>query len=530
MKVMFSNKCRRFALFLFLFCGTAVISNIAVGQVVDGFNVKEARYSSGVFVDQGKKKWIEKGASSQNVYKEILRDKWSVYLTKKDGSKAQIDLYKEKILNAVSGTHTVTRSSTRVGGTNANQIATAGVRNLHFAYNGRGSGDENMYRFTPPDFKADPNRKTIFLIHGFTSKPTQAFGTQGGPGLLNALKTKYPQATIVTVDWSLMSGKKQSDYDWVYRRMWNVGRPLARVLREDLCVNPRNTILIGHSLGAHIAGTAGHEFNRLTNTKLEQIVGLDAAGVYMSALGSDVRLDKGDAKKVVGIHSSEAVHFPSTTQGLGWYKEYGDLDIYIYTKNVASDKKGQLLGSGNGNWRNDHSYATTLYTNVIKGNQHRYAAKWTWNEVDFRTSFDLTKLDSLAGTITVTDVPKRYDLTTSNITTGRRFSEAVDRITASVRKDGSLGRKVGIRLNATRNITWWKAIKIFRNGVLEKEIWTQDNTKSSKIAKLNVNDNDLFHIEFCKAKGFGVHTPIKKHSIDLNSFRGSQIDFTWSKD
>ncbi|MBE9176488.1 hypothetical protein IQ225_16350, partial [Synechocystis salina LEGE 06155] len=107
---------------------------------------------------------------------------------------------------------------------------------------------------------------------------------------------------------------------------------------------PENTEIIGYSLGAHIAGTTGYDYHQDTGKKIQQIIGLDAAGYLLSHLGSDVRLDTGDAKRVVGIHSSDATHFPATSEGLGWAKEYGDLDIYIYTKNVAEDGVGQLLG------------------------------------------------------------------------------------------------------------------------------------------------------------------------------------------
>ena len=126
---------------------------------------------------------------------------------------------------------------------------------------------------------------------------------------------------------------------------------------------------------------------------------------------------------------------------------------------------------------------------------------------------------------------QRVDLNFTNITAQTRFAEDADQIRATVTESSSqLGRKVGLRLTTPRNMTWYKAVKVYRNNRLFSTIWTQDNKSDSGVLKMPVNATDTYHIEFVKAKTFGVRTAIKKHSIDLFLFQGHQVDFSWTRD
>ncbi|MBD2655423.1 hypothetical protein H6G45_18455 [Synechocystis sp. FACHB-383] len=108
------------------------------------------------------------------------------------------------------------------------------------------------------------------------------------------------------------------------------------------------------------------------------------------------------------------------------------------------------------------------------------------------------------------------------------YAESVDTIVASV-INGPSTTGVNVKLKVPGNITWWKSIKIYEDGKEIASIETYDDLKeASKV--ITPNATSRYSIEFLKAKTFGVHTPIKTHSIDLFAFRGKTLEFLWSKD
>lgn len=60
-------------------------------------------------------------------------------------------------------------------------------------------------------------------------------------------------------------------------------------------------VVIGHSLGAHIAGLTGKKFT--TNGRIGAIVGLDPAAVLFNVNETEYRLAKTDANYVQVIHT-----------------------------------------------------------------------------------------------------------------------------------------------------------------------------------------------------------------------------------
>lgn len=75
--------------------------------------------------------------------------------------------------------------------------------------------------------------------------------------------------------------------------------------------------LIGHSLGAHLAGVVGKS---MKVGKISVIYGLDPAGPLFSINDPDKRLDKGDAEYVEVIHTDRGL------QGLA--EPMGTADFY----------------------------------------------------------------------------------------------------------------------------------------------------------------------------------------------------------
>ncbi|GIY11413.1 inactive pancreatic lipase-related protein 1 [Caerostris extrusa] len=99
-----------------------------------------------------------------------------------------------------------------------------------------------------------------------------------------------------------------------------VGRQVANLIKyleANKGVDPQNVHLIGHSLGAHLAGTAGKN-----TPNLGRITGLDPAAPLFGPLTIFHRLTYTDAIFVDVIHSN------NLTYGYGTYEPHGDIDFY----------------------------------------------------------------------------------------------------------------------------------------------------------------------------------------------------------
>lgn len=73
-------------------------------------------------------------------------------------------------------------------------------------------------------------------------------------------------------------------------------------------IRAENIHIIGHSLGAHIAGFAGKMYEKLTKTKIARITGLDPAGPCFYFEAPDDKLSQGDAVFIDVIHSNAGVY------------------------------------------------------------------------------------------------------------------------------------------------------------------------------------------------------------------------------
>ncbi|XP_076055975.1 uncharacterized protein LOC143034020 isoform X1 [Oratosquilla oratoria] len=165
------------------------------------------------------------------------------------------------------------------------------------------------------------DRKTYMIIHGFTSDGLEPW--------IMELKDKLlmrEDCNVISLDWPAGSLFGPA-YTAVVLRVPKVGREASRVLRllSDLKgLKWSETHLIGHSLGAHVAGFAGKE----SDGKLGRITGLDPAGPLYENVMPKKRLDKGDAKFVDIIHTN-ACPFTGLTSGCyGLNQSIGHSDIW----------------------------------------------------------------------------------------------------------------------------------------------------------------------------------------------------------
>ncbi|KAK9507398.1 hypothetical protein O3M35_007261 [Rhynocoris fuscipes] len=147
----------------------------------------------------------------------------------------------------------------------------------------------------------NPKKKTKILVHGW----------------LSSAYIKARDYNIIVVDWSKYS---YQIYPISRYAINHVGPHLSKFvdfLIISAGLQPQDVHILGHSLGAHIAGIAGHQ---MKFGKVARITGMDPAGPLIHGDNMCCRLDENDAEFVDVIHTS--VHY------LGVYEPLGHADFY----------------------------------------------------------------------------------------------------------------------------------------------------------------------------------------------------------
>ncbi|KAL1516979.1 hypothetical protein ABEB36_000804 [Hypothenemus hampei] len=175
-----------------------------------------------------------------------------------------------------------------------------------YLYNYENLSDPNLLLVNDPKSIAlsryDRNLKTKFLIHGWSHHKDVPWLTEMREAMAN---TK--QWNIIVVDWAPLS-----HVVYIEARVHTpvVAKQLAQMvftLKLFAGLNASAVHLIGHSMGAHIAGYAGLKIQQMSKEKIERITGLDPAGPlfewpHMEYL--DEVLDPSDADFVDVIHTN----------------------------------------------------------------------------------------------------------------------------------------------------------------------------------------------------------------------------------
>ncbi|NEQ41633.1 MAG: alpha/beta fold hydrolase [Okeania sp. SIO3I5] len=203
----------------------------------------------------------------------------------------------------------------------------------------------------------DTTDPTYVIVHGYQStggNPGNNFTPAGWMSEMaqNIRDLEGNDANILVVDWE--DGADTLNYWAAADRVDDVGVEIADYLLGQ-GVNPADTTLIGHSLGAHIMGEAGEELRERRGT-VDQLIGLDPAGPefeggwFSNPNPTGDRLDPSDADRVVAFHTSST---------LGYDDPLADLDLYVNWDDLL--QPGALTFAGN------HSYAHTLYNDLLDG-------------------------------------------------------------------------------------------------------------------------------------------------------------------
>ncbi|XP_062555876.1 pancreatic triacylglycerol lipase-like [Armigeres subalbatus] len=157
----------------------------------------------------------------------------------------------------------------------------------------------------------NPAHPIRFLIHGWNQN--------GESDTIINIRDSYlsvGEFNVITVDWGL--GAKTINYITARNLVGPVGNVTSRLidtLLQSTDILRKQIYVIGHSLGAHIAGVVGKHQHGQLNT----IVGLDPAGPLFSVGNSDI-LMRADAQYVETLCTNAGL--------LGFYKPLGDANFY----------------------------------------------------------------------------------------------------------------------------------------------------------------------------------------------------------
>ncbi|KAL4237011.1 hypothetical protein ACF0H5_005395 [Mactra antiquata] len=163
----------------------------------------------------------------------------------------------------------------------------------------------------------DGTKATKFIIHGYRDNGRESWVIRMKDALL-----QVEDVNVIIVDWRRGADKK--DYNQAASNTRVVGALIANLitsLKVSASALYRDMHIIGHSLGAHIAGYAGHRVPGVVG----RITGLDPAGLAFGGKSRKVRLDSSDAKFVDVIHTDGQ---PIITLGFGSTTLMGDVDFF----------------------------------------------------------------------------------------------------------------------------------------------------------------------------------------------------------
>ncbi|XP_037935734.1 pancreatic lipase-related protein 2-like [Teleopsis dalmanni] len=191
----------------------------------------------------------------------------------------------------------------------------------------------------------EKSRLTKILIHGwggsYTSSPNrpvrEAYFSKG-------------DYNIISIDWYEYS---KLNYISARAKVPTVGEDVAEFidfLHEKFGLNLDVLVVIGHSLGAHVAGFCG---KKVKNGKIAAIVGLDPAYPLYSYENTETRLADTDAKYVESIQTNGNVK--------GFLKPIGTSSFYPNWGRLQPGCGTDLDGTCS------HGRSVTLYAEGVRG-------------------------------------------------------------------------------------------------------------------------------------------------------------------
>jgi len=243
----------------------------------------------------------------------------------------------------------------------------------------------------------NPNNKTRILIDGFLSNSSNSMMTKI---LRQTFVSVMPEDNTIVVDWGALSGGTSGFtltslttpaalalYPAALPNVQIVGQRVADFIRF-LGVDPSNVHIVGHSMGAHIAGVAGGLVKQQQSQPVNRITGLDPAGPLEfydlpANLTLTPQLNKNDAAWVDAMHTGRGLTsltgVPFQGTGLGTVAtDVGNVDVFV--------------NGGAGQPGCSQTNITNPASILIAACDHYYSWRW-WN-----SSIGQAKMGNTCGT------------------------------------------------------------------------------------------------------------------------------------
>ncbi|EDV31309.1 uncharacterized protein Dana_GF14612 [Drosophila ananassae] len=183
----------------------------------------------------------------------------------------------------------------------------------------------------------DARHQTRIVIHGWMSqskgshirKVKNAYLSLTQPGV-NGEPARYEDFNVIVCDWSRIS--TNVNYYEVAKTVEDLGALLAdlvRFLHLEANLHYDDVYVIGHSLGAQIAGSAGKQ---IMPYRFNTIYALDPAGPKFRDQTDEYRIDASDATYVESIQTSVSFGFEQPVGHATFYPNYGknQKKCYVY--------------------------------------------------------------------------------------------------------------------------------------------------------------------------------------------------------
>ncbi|XP_044732369.1 phospholipase A1 member A-like [Chrysoperla carnea] len=159
------------------------------------------------------------------------------------------------------------------------------------------------------------DKTTVLIFGGYRQKINYT--------CINAIIESYLKTkdyNVIECEYLLIS-KSDASYIEAVQNVPTIGQAVANDVNKlmDLGVSPDRIVFVGHSLGAHIAGTVG----RYTKTKISKIIGLDPAGPLFDQ-GFAIPLATGNAQYVIEIITDGGIYGTNSPGGdINFFPNYG---------------------------------------------------------------------------------------------------------------------------------------------------------------------------------------------------------------
>ncbi|CAL7944355.1 unnamed protein product [Xylocopa violacea] len=199
------------------------------------------------------------------------------------------------------------------------------------------------------------DRDSVLYIHGFIEN----YERDNVLAIINAYLDKGG-VNFILLDWGSIA--LNPNYFYVANQVGLIGKTIAEFFdKTEKFFNLERLHIVGHSLGAHVAGNIGRN---LKTINLTRITGLDPAGPLFYP--SSCHITATDAKTVVAIHTDGRLY--------GTLSQTGSIDFFPNSDRPLQRGCSAIIGSFC-----SHQRSVKYYVEALKNPKAFPARRCNWN-------------------------------------------------------------------------------------------------------------------------------------------------------